>query len=431
LFGEGLLATLGEQHRKQRKMINPFFAVSHMRLMIPMFYDVTHKLGNTLKTKLAAGPQELDIQPWIMRTALEVIAQTGLGYSIDSLADNADHHPYSNAAKNLMPVMFTMVFVRNFLLKILVKIGPPKFRRFMVDIMPFKNVRKLRDIVDTLDRTAIEILEAKKRALREGDEAVGQQIGQGRDIMSVLLRANMKASEEDKLPESEVVGQVSTLIFAAMDTSSNTMTRILHLMALHPEVQEKLRKEIMDALELNGGRDFTWDELDTLTYLDAVCRETLRLFPPLPQLLRTAQKDIALPLSNPIIGVDGREMHEIIVPKDTDIIISILNCNSDPALWGPDSYEWKPERWLSPLPHSVKNAPGLYSHIMTFLAGGRACIGFKFAQQEIKVLISVLLSKFRFEMSDKEVVWEMSDISTPAVKGQPRVRQMPLKLTLL
>lgn len=82
--------------------------------------------------------------------------------------------------------MFTMVFVRTFLLTTLVKLGPPKFRRFMVDLMPFKNVRKLRDIVDILDQTAVEILEAKRRSLREGDEAVARQIGQGKDIMSVL-----------------------------------------------------------------------------------------------------------------------------------------------------------------------------------------------------------------------------------------------------
>ena len=122
--------------------------------------------------------------------------------------------------------MFTMIFVRTFLLSTLVKIGTPKFRRFMVDLMPFKNVRKLRDIVDILDGTAVEILEAKRRALREGDEAVKGQIGQGKDVMSVLcrwigsvvvdfadqrlgsVRANMEASEEDKLPEYEVLGQV-------------------------------------------------------------------------------------------------------------------------------------------------------------------------------------------------------------------------------
>lgn len=46
---------------------------------------------------------------WITRTALELIAQSGLGYSLDSLADNADHHPYSNAAKNVMSVLLVSV----------------------------------------------------------------------------------------------------------------------------------------------------------------------------------------------------------------------------------------------------------------------------------------------------------------------------------
>ena len=90
-------------------------------------------------------------------------------------------------------------------------------------------------------------------------------------------------------------------------------------------------------------------------------------------------------------------MHEIVVPKDTTIIMSIINYNRDPALWGPDSYEWKPERWLSPLPDTIMEAPapGIYSHLwvttffcivnyladhqlkhgrMTFLGGGRACM---------------------------------------------------------
>ena len=78
-----------------------------------------------------------------------------------------------------------------------------------------------------------------------------------------------------------------------------------------------------------------------------------------------AQKDTVLPLSTPITGIDGREMREIIVPKDTVVTISILNCNRDPALWGPDSHEWKPERWLSPTLDALTRAPipGVYSHL--------------------------------------------------------------------
>jgi cytochrome P450 len=68
-----------------------------------------------------------------------------------------------------------------------------------------------------------------------------------------------------------------TLIFGAMDTTSNALSRILHLLATYPEVQDKLRHEIMDALRNNGGQDFSYDELVSLPFLDAVCRETLRL----------------------------------------------------------------------------------------------------------------------------------------------------------
>ncbi|KAF8237924.1 cytochrome P450 [Tricholoma matsutake] len=440
LFGKSLLATIGDEHRKQRKRLNPVFSIAHMRQMIPIFYEVTYKMGNTLGSKVAAGTQEIDVMHWITRTALELIAQSGLGYSIDSLTDDLDTHPYSTAVKQLVPVMFKMIFFRSFLSTTLLKLGPPRFRRFLVDLLPFENVRRLRDIVNVMDNTSIEIFEAKRRALKEGDEAIAKQTGRGKDIISVLMKANLEASKGDKLSDSEVLAQVArisdihlSLIFAAMDTTSNALSRTLGLLATHPEIQDKLRQEILDAHEKNGGQDFSYDELVSLPFLDAVCRETLRLYPPISLVLRTPRKDAVLPLFTPITGVDGRQMNEILVPKDTKIIISIINYNRDPALWGPDSYEWNPERWLAPLPDTIMEAPvpGIYSHMMTFLGGGRACIGFKFSQLEMKVVLSVLLSKFRFALSDKEIVWEMSTISAPTIKGHPQVPAMPLRVVPL
>jgi cytochrome P450 len=62
-----------------------------------------------------------------------------------------------------------------------------------------------------------------------------------------------------------------------MDTTSNALSRTLNLLAAHPEIQDRARQEILDALEKNEGQDFSYDELESLPFLDAVCRETLRL----------------------------------------------------------------------------------------------------------------------------------------------------------
>ena len=84
-----------------------------------------------------------------------------------------------------------------------------------------------------------------------------------------------------------------------------------------------------------------------------------------PGLLSRARKETVLPLSEPIRGVDGKLIHEIVVPKDTHIFVSINSTNTNPAIWGPDGHEWKPERWLKPLPETVSDAkiPGVYSNL--------------------------------------------------------------------
>jgi hypothetical protein len=81
-------------------------------------------------------------------------------------------------------------------------------------------------------------------------------------------------------------------------------------------------------------------------------------------IARTRQ-DAILPLSKPIKTADGKHTQELFVPKDTLIFASLLGSNTNPDLWGPDSYEWKPERWLTPVPDSVVEAriPGVYSHL--------------------------------------------------------------------
>lgn len=68
------------------------------------------------------------------------------------------------------------------------KIGTPRFRRMIVDLIPYKDLHKVRDIIDVLHKTSVEIYESKKKALEEGDESLAAQVGRGKDIMSVLSK---------------------------------------------------------------------------------------------------------------------------------------------------------------------------------------------------------------------------------------------------
>ena len=64
-------------------------------------------------------------------------------------------------------------------------------------------------------------------------------------------------------------------------------------------------------------------------------------------------------------GCDGKLIHEVFVPKDSPVMVGMQASNRNPVLWGPDADEWKPERWLSPLPEAVIEAriPGVYANL--------------------------------------------------------------------
>ncbi|THU97768.1 cytochrome P450 [Dendrothele bispora CBS 962.96] len=431
LFGDGITSVTGHHHRKQKKSLNPVFSISHMREMLPVFYEVVNKLQKALIEKVESGPQEVDMLAWMSRTALELIGQSGLGYSFDPLTSDATEHTYSKTIKNLIPALQRLPVLRFFILRLTRNIGTPRFRRFLVDSIPLESLQEVKKMSDYMWGLSEEIYESKKQALAAGDEVVTQQVGRGKDIMSILMRGNMNAGD-DRLDEKEVIAQMSTLIFAAMDTTSNALSRILNLLSVHPDVQDKLRKELLEARSTN--EELSYDTLVELPYLDAICRETLRLYPPVPSVGRITTRDISIPLSQPIVGLDGSKITELAISKDTPIVLSFINSNRNPDLWGPDALEWKPERWLSPLPQAVIDAhlPGVYSHLMTFSAGTRSCIGFKFSQLEMKAVLSSLISTFKFALvKDKKITWSQSGIATPFVEGDTKHPRMPLIVSIV
>ncbi|KAI0823081.1 cytochrome P450 [Trametes gibbosa] len=431
LLGPGLLGTKGEQHRRQRKMLNPVFSTKHLREMIPLFYEVIHRTRDAMMVRVRAGDAatgvELDMLSWASRTTLEVLGQAGLGYSFDSLTEDVEDE-FANAVKSFLCVIIACTFPADGQIVCPSDPAPcpredrfPQFRRRMVELTPSASVQRMREISDTLHARSLLIFNQKKAALERGDDALKHQLGEGRDIMSILLRANVDASAEDKLTDDELIGQVSTMILAGMDTTGNTIARILLLLAENPNVQERIRAEILEALEAKGDGDtLDFERLMELPYLDAVCRETLRVYAGVGQVIRETTRDTVLPLATPVRGLDGELMTAVPLAKSTRIITDLISCNHDPALWGPDATQWRPERWLEGLPKEVEDAhiPGVYSHLMTFIGGGRACIGFKFAQVEIKTIILVLLQSFKFEPTNKPIEWNFASVEYPTVGGR-------------
>ncbi|KAJ6532314.1 cytochrome P450 [Mycena vulgaris] len=417
VLGKGILSTIRDDHRKYRKIMLPAFSTANLRGMVPLFYEVAEKLRDGLiAPNVGETPQELDVFPMFTRSALELIGRAGIGYSFDPmLPGHSQADRYGESLQELGPGTFKLALLFP-LLPPIMKIPFPSFRRFMINFLPLPPLHHLRDLVDFTDATAVQLVRDRKAAIQKGELHLKDD---AKDIMSILIRSNMSTENATHLTDEELVAAVATIILAATDTSSTSLNRIFHTLALYPEVQDKLRAEILAAPE-----HLDHDALVSLPYLDSVVRETLRLFPSAaPSMFREAFEDAVLPLTTPIIGVDGTIMNSITVPKGTSIYVAIAAANHNKQIWGEDALEFRPERWTSGKANSVTTKMcGIYGNTMTFIGGGRSCIGFKFAQLEIKAVICVLLRAFKFSEPDSRIKWKMTGVMvSPSVENQTRL----------
>ncbi|GAB1525918.1 hypothetical protein RhiTH_009084 [Rhizoctonia solani] len=284
----------------------------------------------------------IDIYKWMNNVALEMIGQAGVGHSFGVMEDKEIQ--YLDASHQVL-------------------LGPPGFRRFILDHVSFGPAQQLKKAADVMDKMANEIYVKKKESLANG--TLDSEIAAGNDIISMLLKQNKVVSPEEQMTEEEIISQVNGLVFAGHDTTSGALARTLHLLAQEPNVQEQLRAEIREAHSLYG-KDLDYDQLNSLKYLDAVCRESLRLWSPSQTLERVAMKDWILPLQYPIKSKDGKKtVTNIHVPKGTHIYLSIGSANRDKKTWGEDAEKFNPSRWLQPLPLSVGESkiPGVFSNL--------------------------------------------------------------------
>ncbi|KAG2146016.1 cytochrome P450 [Suillus bovinus] len=481
IFGDGLISTLGEQHRKQRKMLNPVFSTSNMRELLPIIQTISHQLKSILVSNLSAGNEhdhascresvELDLLPWLSRSSLDCICEGVLGYHSAAL-DTRKEDEYTDALRMLSSSITKSLIFRPFVPMVVRKFSL-YWRKKIADWLTMswwptenmRNLRELRHIVEIMDSASRAIFQEKKAALQPQLPSPLQQAHdtsggtRGKDMMSIMLRANTSSSEADRLSDTELLGQMNVMIFAGLETTTVAVARALYMLAKHPDIQEQLRTEICGAMaahdvdrshtkDENGYARLSYDVLMNLPFLNAVVRETLRVYPSLPILTRRTTESASVPLQFPVRSASGKEIDTIHLAKDQRIIISIIAANHNQAVWGEDASEWKPDRWLkspqgvTPGNKDAVKYPGIYSSMMTFLAGNRSCIGLKFAEMEIKDVLATLLPVIHFALPSepddngnvKEIHWKMSGFHTPVIKapaGDGETPLLPLSMRLV
>ena len=309
----------------------------------------------------------VEIGEWGSRATLDIVGAAGMGQDFDALSNPS----------NPLTKIYQQIFKPSKEQRLLGLLGlfiPPRF----IGYLP---VRRNADIfaASKVARDTCRSLIERKKVQLSNKEALPP------DIVSTAL-------ESGAFTEENLVDQMMTFLAAGHETTSSSIQWAVYLLALHPDIQTRLRNEIRASIPSPSSESSIDSQaIDRVTYLHAVCSEVLRVYPPVPLTLRIAAH-------NTTIGTQP-------IPKGTVVILAPAAINTSPQLWGSDAAQFNPSRWLDSTDKShLNNSGGATSNyaFMTFLHGPRSCIGQRFAVSEFACLLAALCGRFEWELANPE-----------------------------
>ncbi|KAF0398681.1 cytochrome P450 [Gigaspora margarita] len=307
----------GNSHKRQRKMMHPSFSFANVKEMFPTFVQAGHNLKDI----------------WMK--------QTGFNYEFNSTKTTTElAQAYQTAImRNPSQVYETIEGFFPFIKK-----------------LPTPNFKRHNDAIKVIQNASAKLVDEKKHVTVLG-----------KDLLSLLVKANENLPVNEQLTNNELLSQVMTLLLAGHETTSTALSWGLYFLAKNPDAQDLLRKEILDVL-INRDHMPTFEEIEHLKYLECVFKETLRIVPPF---------------------ING-----YVVPKGTPMLISIYAIHHDPSIWGDDAEDFNPSRWLDPVIESKVTT----SNFLPFSAGQKSCLGMKMAHLEFEAILSVIIRNFKFKL---------------------------------
>lgn len=332
-LGKGLLTSDGDFWLKQRRLIQPAFHKQKMNQLVDnMNNTISAELDNLVEDKA------IDVFPIMSNLAFNVVAK-----SLFQL---------SSAEDKFHRIKFIIEEVQNFLIKEIRL--PHKAWWFSLS----GQVKKHLSLAEENNRIIKEIIEERKTSKEEIN-----------DLLNMLLETRYEDTGESMSIE-QLIDEIKVLFIAGHETTANALTFTLHLLGSNPEVQQKVLDEI---IEIESQTENIIEQLQKMTYTNAVLNESMRLYPPAWITDRQNLEDDSLA--------------QFKIKKDTLIGVSFYELHRNPKYWNnPD--EFIPERFLG------EQRKESMQYFYPFGAGPRMCIGTGFAIYEMCLTISQIVKKY-------------------------------------
>ncbi|XP_073139879.1 strychnine-11-hydroxylase-like [Henckelia pumila] len=239
-------------------------------------------------------------------------------------------------------------------------------------------VNKFNGVERKIDKNFMETHEFFDRVIEQHRDPERPKPDQ-EDIIDVLLRIQDDPDQEFKLQDEHVKGVLGELFSAGTHTSSSTIEWTMAELIRNPQIKEKAQREVRKACK--GNVKVEENDLQSLTYLKLVIKESLRLHPPAPLMVPRETTENCT--------IDNK--YEI--PAKTRVIFNAAAIGTDPKYWeNPEKFY--PERFLN----RDVDFRGHHFELLPFGAGRRGCPGINFAVSLVELAIANLLFSFDWEL---------------------------------
>ncbi|TLD20553.1 hypothetical protein PspLS_08711 [Pyricularia sp. CBS 133598] len=387
LLGRGILAADGEEWHRQRALIRPSFVRTQVTDL-----SVFERHATQLIDAIERQGYSVDAQHLVEQMILDANMEYFFGESTGLLTGRASTSAL--ALNDALDYALEGVIYRLRLGKLMFLHRDPKF---------WKACKTVHAFADHYVNRALKLKEMDLKP--EGSVDTEGQKPQ----RYVLLNEMARDTDDPALLRDEIV----TIVMAARDTTSATISFALYMLARRPDVWNKLRANVID----HYVSPMTFTTLEDMKYVKWVVAETLRLFPPIANNGRMAVRDTVFPVGG---GPDGKA--PLLVTKGSTVLFSVFAMQRRTDLWGDDAEEFKPERWD---PESGDKGRHGWEYL-PFLGGPRICPGQKFALTQISHVLARLAYKFeRIENLDPREWREQWTLSV-APKDGVKVKFVPV-----